>query len=408
MPLSHSQIRATVLASLRRYMSQAGARARLEREGIRARYNPWSRTALLEPMCERFGIRYDDQREVYDYEENLSFCEQCESTLTADLTTAYTRTPTGRRNRISICESCGDSFASCENCGELWAHDHLIFSERSDSHYCEDCWEGDDEDNPLPDYHSGYRPPNPPKTEPAYSLELEIEAHSSDHRASITEKLDSLRYNSGHSIGYERDGSLDDETGMEILVSCYPSATDLASALDRVLDVASARAVSWRASNSCGAHLNSNKWVRWCGQNNRIGIGWTVPRVARLLHMVRGCWDILKKIAGRETHYAQLPPTKLKLWAKGDCDKYVAVRIQRDRMEWRIFKGSLHGPRLAMYLRTVEIMEEIALSDMPSRLIVKSANYNLSELYAVYKAKNDAKALGDTVSALATLREEGK
>jgi hypothetical protein len=76
-------------------------------------------------------------------------------------------------------------------------------------------------------------------------------------------------------------------------------------------------------------------------------------------------------------------------------------------LEWRLFKGSLHGPRLALYLRTVEILEEIALSDVPARSLKWLSSIYLQKLSQKYKELKDTPFREKGVSgALATLRKE--
>ena len=410
--MNRDQLRGLVLRSLNRFW---GAR---DIPAFHPERSIWNRRHLRERYTERFELGLCDHTDTWYRSEYLQLCENCERCVReCSEVSTYTRP-----NRISCqywCLSCAEDESSCcEDCGDRYADSAL---EPNDGVVlCRECSEARETESPdeeafLPSYHNGHRPPPPSRKSPAYSIELELETAQRD---AFIAKLQSLRQG-GLEIGWERDGSLNESKGIEVLVSCYPNLKTLGDAVGEVLQASRGlQCMSWDTGR-CGLHLNSNRWntkpkARWNdGSGPSPSQGWTSAKVGRLLYLVRGCWRELVSIAGRESqNWAALPqgwdgkPLKLSKWANGEGGKYCAVRVGEDRLEWRLFRGTLSPSRIALYLSAVSTLEGIALGDVPAGQIKEQCRRLLTRLWCNQTlAKEQGK---DSVGAGFTVLESVK
>lgn len=292
---------------------------------------------------------YLSQRRGTAHVDDTVSCDNCcNSELVQYSYGIQTRNAYGRTIEALYCESCRDDETFfCGNCNATWSND--CAENVDDEYYCTECAsEIESNSDDVPSYHSASRPrcPFDKTTERIYSLELELE--SSDRSGLVC----SLSDRNLERVIWERDGSLDEENGLEVIF-CYQRDVDkLNQLVGSVVDLAVKHASRSWSTNRCGIHINSNRCKVW-----------TPSAVMRLLWLVKRHSETLKAISGRSVHYAswdRLP--KLMDWQNGYCDKYTCVRVGRDRLEWRMFKGTLNKARIDCYLQTVKLLEDFALS----------------------------------------------
>jgi len=299
--------------------------------------------------------------------EDVYTCECC-SGFATQTRTVLGVSYRGRQTESEWCGQCvSDSAYYCEGCGEYFEENRMEFSD--DGHYCLACFEGN---NSLPSYHSAKRW-NPANTAlPSYSIELEIEA---GERADL---IRSLKASAFPRVSWERDGSLDCEKGLEILIqhreSLFSLASDtcslVASIKGKGFDVVSAN------SKACGLHLNANRDSRW-----------NKHRLMRLLYIVRKLKYLFVKVSNRESqNWADYEAHGMTLAdeAKGSGGKYRALRIGPDRFEWRMFKGTLKESRIRLYCATVQKMEDLACSDVSAHHLKRVAELTLQSLLSLF------------------------
>lgn len=350
-------------------------------------------------IAKRFNLSYSERADIWGFESESFNCDCCYSTDFGTPSEVYEIRPNQRRSRLRVCEPCLEANSrDCPSCGFVFLNEYIAEDEEKGESYCSTCLsliisERDEagESGGIPDYKKGRRAYPKDRALPSYSIELEIECRN---RWDFAQALDMLHYKAqGYSIGYERDESLDDDEGIEVLISCLPTLPALGEVLDSVVGLASKWGSKSWDTDRCGAHINSNRSKEW-----------TPSRIARLLFMCRENFEVLSKIAGRKSTLASLPldlerkPLLLREWAFGNCKKYSALRVQPERIEWRIFKGTLNPLRLSLYLKTVETLEVLALSNIPSNKLKKEASARLWAVWMEFVVRKDEGAQSKTVS----------
>ena len=204
---------------------------------------------------------------------------------------------------------------------------------------------------------------------PIYSAELEIEASDRDGLVSALRTLASNQ--SPRWLGWERDGSLNENTGVELLVSMLPSLDALRGALQSLAPIVRKHGGTSWDNGRCGLHINSN-----C-------LHWSKLRKTRLLYLVHKLRPLLEEISGRKNaHWCIWPDMAmvrprydslwtrgaLSRWANGELGKYLCVRMDSQRIEWRMFRGTLRASRIALYCATVGYLEEMSQEPIHKRI----------------------------------------
>jgi len=290
--------------------------------------------------CERCGCYADNLRSVASYNYN------------------------GRQTEEGWCEDCHDSCSYfCEGCDQYFTEDSISSSE--DACYCHRC---EPEHREPPSYHSARRWTIADCSLPSYSIELEIEARE---RGELIAHLENRNFS---RVSWERDGSLDCEKGLEILIQHRESLRSIANDTCAIVSSIKGKGFDVISSNSrvCGLHLNCNRDSRW-----------NLHRIMRLLYIVRKLKHLFVKISNRESeHWASFncDGLSLKYEAMGHGGKYRAIRIGNDRFEWRMFRGTLKEARIRLYCLTVESMESLAYSDVPAHHLKRIAEEKLRTL----------------------------
>ena len=311
---------------------------------------------------------WDEIAEEYIALEDATRCVVCDCTTNIE----HTRRVRHEGRRSSFwCAPCADQSAShCCGCDDLFEGDAL-FEGGNGEHYCSECLpepepetDYEQEQDDLPSYHRGWRPTmdRGQMTQPCYSVELEVE---SANRHKLCSELTALRTGPAKNwLGWERDGSLGEHTGVELLISLRPSLADLRECISSVLPALRRSGCTSWDNGRCGLHVNSNTQH------------WSSLRKARLLYLVLRLRAELERISGRAgAHWCAWPVAGnhrtwrkgmeqsdlLKRWREGALGKYTCVRAGSDRMEWRMFRGTLNARRIGLYLATVEAFEEASM-----------------------------------------------
>jgi hypothetical protein len=305
-------------------------------------------------------LSYIESENAWAHVDEVCECEHCSESVLSDSTREVHRiNMRGNRVEQTWCETCEDrdSFY-CRACDRTFSDDDSRETIHGDL-VCSQCYseeeereeeEQEDDAALLPSYHNARRPYSPfdLQTQRVYSVELEIE---SLQRNAL---LIHLTANPIERTVWESDGSLQEGKGVEFLVCFQQDPERLKSVLSQLVDATKKfQATSW-ANTRCGCHINSNK------PRNL----WTSSRVMKLLWLVRQFKTTLQTISGRDSnHYCSwnnLP--SLRSWSLGYCEKYTCVRVGCDRIEWRMFRGTLNKARLNLYIDVVRLLEDYALT----------------------------------------------
>lgn len=295
--------------------------------------------------------------------DDIETCEHCEESCSERYEVQYRARHTNNPVSEAWCSDCrSESAFYCEGCDESFADDEQrIFDGTS---FCQNCYDGLERDC-VPSYHSAKRWIPPYAS--CFSFELELEA---EERGDLVKLLETKQYD---KVSWEKDGSLSDIKGLEILIQLRPTLVVLANdtcALVRAIKGKGLGLRSWEGSK-CGLHLNSSTY------------GWSVHQLMRLVWIVRSAKDLLISISGRESmQWASFTYNGYTLRDEAYCKagKYRALRIGTDRMEWRMFRGTLSEKRIKLYCDTAGVLEVLAQSDIPAHHLRAKANSTLTQL----------------------------
>lgn len=277
------------------------------------------------------------------------------------------------------CGECNDNYASaCETCGEVFELRCMARSEYDNDMRCASCHasheeEHEEDEEPcdcLPDYHKAKRWDNPyPSRLPAYSAELEVLAPCAGEV--ITALLDAQL----ERTSWERDGSLEGK-GFEIIVQWSPSLPHLRDRVLRVAEIVRSKGGRSWDGGLCGLHVSSNI------------AGWSRAQKLRVAYIAKheSLRRLLVSIAGRDSErWAKWHSDAARYWVGGYLGKYSALNFAADRLEWRIFRGSLKPERIIAYFETVALLEGLALRKMGIANAVEEARPGLAAIYARLK-----------------------
>ncbi|CAB5224834.1 LIM domain containing protein [uncultured Caudovirales phage] len=324
----------------------------------------------------------DHAREIDDrwyHVSDLNECDRCEE-LNRPCNMGRVRV---NGSRMAWCVSCSESHAfECSNCGGLF--DENESCERNGELFCENCAPSEDEME-IHSYHSQSRKyiPSGMAFHPFWSIELEMELGTQDDRSDFVKQLredDNLKQ---EHIITERDGSLCNEKGIEVIFSLYEDKQSILNDIALVQAYAKENGgLSWnlykRRGRYAGCHINRNK------------AGWTNHELMRLCYLVERLRHELIELSGRNcTSYAAYSDNyygtngrRLRDLARGNQGKYSALNLSSSgRIEWRMFSGSLSLKRVQAYCMAVEALEGLAKGNEKAhdlerlgRIILKSIN----------------------------------
>jgi hypothetical protein len=256
--------------------------------------------------------------------------------------------------RISECERCGSLFDNQEDgneCdGEMWCNYciHSAYYWESDGAYHTDP-EPEPEDEPARD---SYGIPGYHETElDVYNnctdiLGIELETYQND-LSGIARYMEDNCVHLGWK--YERDGSLDDTYGVELVAIPYTLADVKDEAKCPWLRLLrwsrNNGGISWNAGLQYGMHISLNG--RAMSRGHR----------ARIVRFFNDNPSLCITIAARNSDYARYDTAAVRLSRSyRETDKYCAAANRQGRIEVRIFRGSLNETR---FVRNCEFVDAV-------------------------------------------------
>ncbi len=262
-------------------------------------------------------------------------------------------------NEHGICESCEDNYSACEHCGGRDTEFGTVDGECccsscvSDSYY----WESDGErhfepepepepEDDLADYGTFGRQCRRRGGAPITGLadcgyELEVEVGDASDRCDFAERAT----NSTDLVcGVERDGSLDDERGAEI-VTHYGPLTWVSEQTAKLTPILRKFGATSHDTDCCGLHISLS-----CGDCSTYEIAkyvvfWNLPENAAFLTVFARRWgEFYAMPKPTEKGLRVMPEESAKLAeVLSDRDRRELVNLQerhRGRLEVRAFRGT--------------------------------------------------------------------
>jgi hypothetical protein len=267
----------------------------------------------------------------------------------------------------ALCESCRENYYMCECCDSLTHGDDINCID--DSAVCDDCrdrnfyyWESDGEyhsepeltDGPIHEYNvtlTGPIGPLPIDRRANHVLGAELEMEVGD-RCDFADAIDSEH--STNDCHCKRDGSLDDEYGVEV-VTGYGTLPNVLAVLESVATMARDHNGKSHDGESCGLHIGLDRSQFSALLQAKIIVFWNSE----------GNYPFLKQFTRRDyrtNSYCRLKSDK----ATHDFidepdlasrDKYEIVNTcHRSHLEFRAFRGSLLPLTLRACLSLVSLI----------------------------------------------------
>ncbi len=207
---------------------------------------------------------------------------------------------------------------------EEYHQDEIYFWERDDEYHWQPEPE-DEDDSIIPEYHTQPRHYQPQGE--VFGLEIEVEAKDEDNLESIRNLCDKA------GIICERDGSLDDILGVELVFP--PLKYDDMAGFSEFISKMAKLADGWNAGDGYGMHISLNL------------PNYTFLQVSRATIWMDEHKAICERIAGRRENswcnYVKKTPVQVEKESKGgDYHKYEALAVRSaSRLECRIFRSTL-------------------------------------------------------------------
>ena len=256
----------------------------------------------------------------------------------------------------NLCRSCYDLEVECDECGYNYYED--------DGH---DCDYGDDGSNyPSSEYvHSySYKPTPNFFGNGEYYMGIELEVEDTDNRYASGAEVAFTAMNPSRFKKYrgylKSDGSL--SRGFEI-VSHPHTLKEFQDNFpwQMLTDLKKLRFRSWNTT-TCGLHVHVSR-TAFEDENHQI----------RFVKLIYDNQRQVQRIAGRSSNYATfsdkgniIPKVKFKNQSNG---RYAAVNVEpEDTVEVRVFRGSLHIPRV---LSAIEFVDSVVQYTKELKIVPK-------------------------------------
>ena len=209
---------------------------------------------------------------------------------------------------ICTCDRCGDEVMTDDTRpvdGEYWCEscrdNHAYYWESDDEYHSEP--EPEDEDDCIPDYHDTDLAIPDECLEKNNVLGIELETYQRDCEAAA-DFLGEIRRKSGDQLKFERDGSLDDENGVEIVCRPYTlqEIRDGIAPWKSILEwCRENRGKAWDAGDNYGTHISLN------------GAAMTKLHRSKVVRFFNSQKSLCEKVAGRTENRWSKYQTKGKL-----------------------------------------------------------------------------------------------
>lgn len=258
----------------------------------------------------------------------------------------------------SICINCleNGNYNTCHECGEWFLSYDLMYCERDDEYYCEDCYP---QNGVIADYHDHeneleFFGDNKSFTVPYLGVELEIDkGRDNDSCAEYTAQCFPHNF-----IYFEYDGSL--SSGFENITQ--PATLEYHYGLKDNYDDMFKNAVrsGFRShqTTTCGLHIHFNR--DFYASNEEL-------YVTRLLYLVEKFWDELVKFSRRDIDslnrwskkYDKTPEEVVNEWKNNSwcLNRYQAINLTNENtIEFRMFRGTL---KLNTFIATLQLCDTL-------------------------------------------------
>jgi len=284
------------------------------------------------------------------YNDDLNFCDYYEQYTEDDVYTVYIGRNEYRfsmkaiRNTDELTEYCGEYYDQdalnrndlvfCEDDNEIHSIDDLYFWESDGCYHLEE--EEDDSEEYVNGYHDGGYKTKTFSDKPQFFIGFEIEKEDKEVKESIyindfKEKLPLWRK--------ERDGSLDDESGFELISPTYELNIE-----EIKKDI--------KKSNTLLNHINASK-SKSCG--GHINISEDGLTGYELFNNLKGYTPLFHALYyGRVDKNYSKGKSNEKLLS--DNEKYQSIKIHSNRVEYRIISAV---PNFDVLMWRAELMEFI-------------------------------------------------
>lgn len=269
------------------------------------------------------------------------YCDHCGQWYERETVYSYTTV-----NDATICQNCKDDYyLYCEDCEELFHEDDLMYNDRDDCYYCENCYGNHTHNSELYDYHS-FNNWQPHKTtsepEPAFYIghELEIDdAYEQDEAVEmISTELNGICMH---------DGSLS-EDGIEFISHplSYKYMLSLEDKYRSVFDRLVNLGYRSHDTDSCGLHFHVTR-----PQNPDI-----IDRIILFMETYKeeiitfsrrknneiASWCNFLSDKRTDINEKELKSLDYIKKYKETSNRYMALNLtNRNTIEFRIFKGTL-------------------------------------------------------------------
>ena len=264
-------------------------------------------------------------------------------------------------NRITICQSCKDSYYTCDECGDFVHYCNIY--QFNDGTYCEYCFdqltryvinEYDFKPNPV-FYGEG---------EKYFGIELEIDGGGEDGEKAkiITDCLNEHVY-------CKHDGSLDE--GFEIVT--HPMSYEYIKKIKKnfkiMMETALDEGYVSHNAETCGLHIHvSKKFFGECEEQQDL-------HIAKILYLIEKHW-------GKMVKFSRRTEEQIEDWAKRYCEeveslnstnilqkaknsgRYHTINLKnKHTIEFRLFRGTL---KFNTFIATIQFVHH--LTDLAKKL----------------------------------------
>lgn len=301
-------------------------------------------------VCDDCGEIYPSEM-MYSTEERERVCERCKDSdyYVCDNCGELVRRQYEVRNSWGgydiLCNQCAKDTFICDECGERFYNRQANW--HNDYCYCDGCYE-DCVDSRIRDYHSHDSSRHMYGDWESFESNLglkgyigiELEQQDGD----LEECLDAYEDIIGEEHCYfEHDGSLDDETGVEMIT--YPHTLKEFWSLDwqRALLRVSESGMTSHDNGNCGLHIHISRTAFGNDYDEQS------ENIAKLIKFVDDNWEELVKISRRDydqlhwcDKYGSVDKEDAIEKAKGYYGRYRAINTTNDNtIEVRMLRGTL-------------------------------------------------------------------
>jgi len=335
-------------------------------------YHPMDDLHEVEGRC---GTYY-----ICDHCVNASWryviCEDCGRVIDTEWHSYY-----NVNGEHTVCEDCISDYYYCEQCGEYFTDDEIMYDEAEDEYYCRECYDrihAEQDNHHLKNY--GYKPTPKPRTHEApandctdvkdllFGVELEVDKGPAYAVGDTIYKIADV----SNDVYMKHDGSLD--SGFEIVSHPCTLAYHMNDfAWRQITEIAKSAGFKSHDARTCGLHVHVGRY--------QLGEDDTSRRdtVAKIVMLVDRHWEALVKFSRRNSgqlnHWASRPQMRPirhtdtperaidRALAADNGDRYQAVNLcNRGTIEFRLFNGSLKRDTVIATLQMVSNICQYAMT----------------------------------------------